>query len=138
MMKLQPISPGARRGIDYLGEDEHYRRVETKLGEMDPAAFTGLWKVLGQQEDFRSALAAVTCPTTIIVGEEDEPFVKPSRDMAEIINRSNLAVIPLAAHCPQYEIATAWREAISRHFANFLMYFFHSSARIHKLPLLKL
>lgn len=58
--------------------------------------------------------------------------------MAEIINRSNLAVIPLAAHCPQYENAPAWREAISRHFANFLMYFFHSSARIHKLPLLKL
>jgi len=118
MMKSLPIAPGAQRGIDYLGEEEHYRRIETKLAEMDPAAFAGLWKGILNLEGFKSELAKISCPTTIIVGEEDEPFVEPSKDMADVIAGSNLVIIPLAAHCPQYENVLAWREAIAMHYSD--------------------
>ncbi len=118
MMRSMPVSPGAQRGIDYLGEEEHYRRIETKLTQMDPEAFVGLMNGMHEMKGFSSQLAGISCPTTIIVGEEDEPFLQPSRDMADVIAGSTLVVVPLAAHCPQYENAPAWREALTKHFEN--------------------
>ena len=118
MMRSMPVSPGAQRGIDYLGEEEHYRRIGTKLAQMDPEAFVGLMNGMHEMKGFSSQLEGIRCPTTIIVGEEDEPFLEPSKDMAQVMADSNLVIIPLAAHCPQYENAPAWREAIAMHFAD--------------------
>lgn len=118
MMRSMPVSPGAQHGIDYLGEEEHYRRIETKLAQMDPAAFVGLMNGMREMRGFSPQLGGISCPATIIVGEEDEPFLEPSKDMAQVMAGSNLVIIPLAAHCPQYENAPAWREAIAMHFAD--------------------
>lgn len=71
-----------------------------------------------EMRSFSPQLGGINCPTTIIVGEEDEPFLEPSKDMAQVMAGSNLVIIPLAAHCPQYENAPAWREAIAMHFAD--------------------
>ena len=52
-------------------------------------------------------------PTLVIVGEEDTPFLKASRDMASAIPNARLAVIPDAGHSPQFENPSSWWEALS-------------------------
>lgn len=48
-------------------------------------------------------LGAISAPTLIICGEDDEPFLDPSRQMNERISGSEMAVIPSAGHTPQIE-----------------------------------
>jgi pimeloyl-ACP methyl ester carboxylesterase len=71
-----------------------------------------MWAALGReirdQPDQLAALAAVRCPTLVIVGEQDLPFLGVARDMAETIKGAELAVIPDAGHSPQFENPTAW------------------------------
>jgi 3-oxoadipate enol-lactonase len=54
----------------------------------------------------------VACPTLVLVGELDEPFIKASNRMASTISDARLAVIPGAGHSPQLEATDAWRAAI--------------------------
>lgn len=117
MMKARPAPRQIRNGIDQMGEAEHWRRIETKLTQMDPVAFEALGMELSGVEGVADALRALTLPTTIIVGEADVPFIAPSRQMADAIVGAVLEVIPDAAHSPQYENRAAWRAAIDRHLA---------------------
>jgi pimeloyl-ACP methyl ester carboxylesterase len=117
MMRQMPMPDAAARGRDYLGEAEHWRRIELKLGQMDPEAWVGLGDELANQPSLLGDLAAIRCPTTVIVGEFDTPFLEPSARMATAIPGARLETIPLAAHCPQYENADAWRAAVAAHLA---------------------
>ena len=54
------------------------------------------------------ALAAVTVPTLVIVGEEDGSFTSHASQMAEAIPAAELAVIPNAGHSPQFENPDPW------------------------------
>ncbi len=114
-MRGQPQGAAVQRGIDYLGEQEHWRRIRVKLEQMDAQAFVELGNALGTQPGVLSNLANVTIPTTVLVGAEDKPFLQPSRDMAAVLPNSQLAVIADAGHSPQYENADAWRAAIEAH-----------------------
>jgi pimeloyl-ACP methyl ester carboxylesterase len=58
-------------------------------------------------------LAGITAPTLVIVGDEDGPFLKPSRRMAAAIPGAELAVIPDAGHSPQFENPDEWWQALS-------------------------
>jgi pimeloyl-ACP methyl ester carboxylesterase len=51
------------------------------------------------------------------LGEADLPFVEPSKSMADTISGATLEIIESAEHCPQYENADRWRQAISAHLA---------------------
>jgi pimeloyl-ACP methyl ester carboxylesterase len=113
--KAAPTTPSVQRGIDFLGEAEHWRRIEEKLGQMDPHAFVDLGAEIGDQRPLLDALPGIRCPTTVLVGADDGPFVAPSQRMTAAIPGARLVVIPDAAHCPQYENATAWRAAIEAH-----------------------
>ena len=57
-------------------------------------------------------LAGVTCPTLVIVGEQDRPFIKPSRRMAETIPGAKLEVLADAGHSPQFESPDEWFRAV--------------------------
>jgi pimeloyl-ACP methyl ester carboxylesterase len=115
MMRGQPASPAAQRGIDYLGEAEHWRRIRVKLSQMDPLAFTDLGRALAEQTPVTDRLAEIGVPTTVIVGEHDQPFVGHSKIIARSIPGADLQVIDHAGHCPQYENADAWRDAVRAH-----------------------
>ncbi len=52
-------------------------------------------------------------PALVLVGEEDTPFLKPSRRMAEAIAGAELVVLPEAGHSPQFESPDAWWSALS-------------------------
>ncbi len=67
-----------------------------------------LVSVIAHQANDLPEFATITCPTLVIVGELDQPFLAPSRAMAEAIPDARLAVIPDAGHSPQFENPEAW------------------------------
>jgi pimeloyl-ACP methyl ester carboxylesterase len=52
-------------------------------------------------------------PVLVIVGEQDTPFLEPSREMHQAIPGAQLVVIPDAGHSPQFENPEAWWNAVS-------------------------
>jgi 3-oxoadipate enol-lactonase len=76
-----------------------------------------LVSVIAHQADDLPELATITCPTLVIVGELDQPFLAPSRAMAEAIPDARLAVIPHAGHSPQFENPEAWISALKEFLA---------------------
>ena len=56
----------------------------------------------------RRELAAVSCPTLVIVGEQDAAFLGSCRVMAATIPGARLEVIADAGHSPQLENPAAW------------------------------
>jgi len=117
MMKGMERTDAQKRGIDFLGEAEHWRRIELKLDQMDPEAWVALANEISDLPAALPQLSAVRATTTIICGEADVPFVEPSGRMAKAIPNARLVMIPLAAHSPQYENAQVWRKAIDGHLA---------------------
>ncbi|MEM7002174.1 MAG: alpha/beta hydrolase [Pseudomonadota bacterium] len=114
-MRVQAPSRSVQRGIDFLGEAEHWRRIEVKLQQMDPTAFTSFAEAIREQTAVTDQLDQMSLPTTILVGTEDQPFLAPSQLMQQHIADSVLIEIPQAAHSPQYENADAWRDAVLAH-----------------------
>lgn len=115
MMRLQPQGDARARGMDYLGEAEHWRRITVKLEQLDPEAFIAFADVIGDHHDIADQLHEIICPTTVIVGQHDTPFLKPAKVLAQRIPDADLIEIPYAAHSPQYENHEDWRAAIEAH-----------------------
>jgi esterase len=62
-----------------------------------------------------AATRAINCPTTVLVGELDDPFLGPSRRMAASIPDAELVTIGGAYHSPQLTHPEEWRSALRRH-----------------------
>jgi pimeloyl-ACP methyl ester carboxylesterase len=94
----------------------HQEFNERKLLGSSPAMYASMISAITDTTaglDRLPDLAGVSVPTLVIVGEEDTPFLKPSRRMAEAIPGAELAVIPDAAHSPQFENPEQWWKALS-------------------------
>jgi pimeloyl-ACP methyl ester carboxylesterase len=65
------------------------------------------------QSDRIDALATLTMPVLVIVGEQDRPFIGPSERMAKAIPDARLVVVPDAGHSPQFENPDAWWDALT-------------------------
>lgn len=109
-----------------LGTPAHERLLATRPGyrefcdrkwqALSPVMWATLVRAIRDQDDELDAMAAIRVPTLVIVGEQDEPFLGPSRAMASRIPGAQLVVIPDAGHSPQFENPAAWREALDRFF----------------------
>jgi pimeloyl-ACP methyl ester carboxylesterase len=66
-----------------------------------------------EAHDRLPGLEAVAVPTLVVVGDQDEPFLSPSRRMAEVIPDAELVVVPDAGHSPQFENPEQWWKALS-------------------------
>jgi pimeloyl-ACP methyl ester carboxylesterase len=89
---------------------------DSKLLASAPAMYAAMLPVIAgavESVDRLEDLRSVAVPTLVIVGEQDTPFIKPSTRMAEAIPDAELAVIPDAAHSPQFENTDAWWKALS-------------------------
>jgi len=88
---------------------------DRKLLGSSPAMYAAMIHALTDvaSPDRLSGLERITMPTLVIVGEEDEPFLKPAHRMAGAIPGAELAVIPDAAHSPQFENPERWWEVLS-------------------------
>ena len=78
-----------------------------------PAAFVRQQKAILTRPDSRPSLAAVRCPTTVIVGEED--VITPvalAREMSDAIAGARLVVVPGSGHLTTLEAPDATSAAL--------------------------
>jgi pimeloyl-ACP methyl ester carboxylesterase len=113
--KSDAIPPSAKRLEERMGSDVFWQRIERKHAQMDPIAWDALSAELGKVESVAERLGEIRCPTTVVVGAEDVPFLKPSDEMEQGIRGARRVTIPDAAHSPQLENAPAWLAAIRAH-----------------------
>ena len=106
-----------RRSIEQMGPDVFWERIQRKLEAMDPVAWDALLRVLGDHEPATDRLGEIRCPTLVLVGAEDAPFLAPADELERGIRSAQRVTIPDAAHSPQLENPPAWAAAIRAHLA---------------------
>jgi pimeloyl-ACP methyl ester carboxylesterase len=111
----EPLGTAAGRRVEAErpGYKEFGRR---KMLASSPAMYAAMIRAITDVSgglDRLDDLRGLDLPALVIVGDQDEPFLKPSRSMAEAIPGAQLAVIPDAGHSPQFESPTAWWEALT-------------------------
>ena len=85
---------------------------ERKWAAVEPAAYAALLRDIVHQPDELESMRAVTCPTLVIVGEQDEPFLDDAHAMAETITDAEFVVVAGAGHSPQFENPDVWFAAV--------------------------
>jgi len=116
MDEFQPLGTPAYEKL--MAERPGYREFNDRKWEtLSPMMWATMGREIRDQPDQLAALAAVTRPTLVIVGVQDEPFVDVSRAMADTIAGAELVVIPDAGHSPQFENPDAWLTALERFLA---------------------
>jgi pimeloyl-ACP methyl ester carboxylesterase len=111
-----PVRTEADRRLEAeWGADRYWERQRRRFTAMDVEAFESLGIELGASEPVTDRLGEIRCPTLVLVGETDVPFLEPSRVMHERIPGATLAVIPGGGHSPQIEAPEAWHAAIAAH-----------------------
>jgi pimeloyl-ACP methyl ester carboxylesterase len=86
--------------------------VDYKWAALSGVMWGAIARDIVHQPDQLTRLAEVACPTLVIVGEEDEPFLEVSKVMAATIPDARLVVVPDAGHSPQFENPTVWFAAL--------------------------
>ena len=85
---------------------------DRKLRAASPQMYVAMvQELLDQEERLGELEGAERRPTLVIVGEQDQAFLKPSARMAEALG-GDLAVIPDAGHSPQFENPEGWWDAL--------------------------
>jgi pimeloyl-ACP methyl ester carboxylesterase len=96
--EADPARPAASRRCEAeMGSDAFWSRIERKLTAMDPEAFEQLGGALVEQEPILPRLAEITCPTLILVGEEDRPFLDAADELQRGI--AHAARVTIANGC---------------------------------------
>lgn len=109
------VPPSMQRCIEAMGEDVFWERSRKKLEAMDPVAWGELLRVLGDHPPATDRLGEIRCPTLVLVGAEDAPFLAPADELERGIRGAVRVTIPDAAHSPQLENPPAWAAAIRAH-----------------------
>jgi 2-succinyl-6-hydroxy-2,4-cyclohexadiene-1-carboxylate synthase len=113
--------------IDPLGTPADHRLRRERPGYVEfgrekffavpPVAYAELVLDIVQQPNQLVALATLTCPALVIVGEQDEGFLPDAHAMADVIPDVELVVVPDAGHSPQFENPAVWLAALERFLA---------------------
>jgi pimeloyl-ACP methyl ester carboxylesterase len=85
---------------------------------LSPVMWATMLREIVHQPDQLALLAEVHCPTLVIVGEQDTPFVDASRTMAGAVRGAELVVVRDAGHSPQLENPGPWLDALQRFLAS--------------------
>jgi len=94
-----------------------HERARVKHSQMDAVAFEALARQLTGSDSMLHLLPSIAVPTTVLVGQNDIPFVSPSERMAAAIPGARLVVQPDAGHCPQEDDRMVWTQTILEHLA---------------------
>jgi pimeloyl-ACP methyl ester carboxylesterase len=86
--------------------------TDRKWADTSVVMWSTLAVEIAHQPDDLPLLRDVTCPTLVIIGEQDVPFLDASRAMAATIPGAQLVVIPGAGHSPQFEAPAEWIAAL--------------------------
>ncbi len=109
--ELDPLGTPAYQRL--LADRPGYREFcERKWEALSREMWIAIASEIVHQPDQLAALATLRCPSLVIVGEQDTPFLAASREMADTIPGAGLVVIPDAGHSPQLENPAAWFDAV--------------------------
>jgi pimeloyl-ACP methyl ester carboxylesterase len=100
-----------------MGSERFWARVERKLEQMDPVAFTTLSAALAESSAVEARLHEIRCPSLVMVGEQDVGLLEAADALEAGLPDVRRVTIPGAAHSPQLENAGAWLEAVREHLA---------------------
>jgi pimeloyl-ACP methyl ester carboxylesterase len=76
-------------------------------------AYIGGNLAMENRESLLGRLASLTVPTLIVCGENDEPFLQPSREMEAAIPGSELTIIAGAGHAPATETPAEFNRTLA-------------------------
>ncbi len=116
-MASQNFPAAARRNVERMGAERFWERIQRKLDAMDPVAWEALARVLGDHAPVTHRLVEIRCPTLVLVGAEDLPFLAPADELTRGIQGALRVTIENAAHSPQLENPAEWAAAIRAHLA---------------------
>ncbi|HMG26210.1 MAG TPA: alpha/beta hydrolase [Acidimicrobiia bacterium] len=85
---------------------------------LSPMMWATMLREIVPQPDQLALLAGVRCPTLVIVGEQDTPFLDGSRAMARVVPGAEPVVVRDAGHSPQLENPRPWLDALERFLAS--------------------
>jgi pimeloyl-ACP methyl ester carboxylesterase len=91
---------------------DYERYAQYKWDSLSAVMWAAMVTEIAEQPNQLDALTGVGCPTLVVVGEQDKPFLADSRRMADAIPGAELVVIPAAGHSPQFENPAAWSHAL--------------------------
>jgi pimeloyl-ACP methyl ester carboxylesterase len=98
---------------DRHGDEALKRLVRTMAEETGAAAFLRQQQAIMTRPDSRAGLAAISCPTLVLVGDSDELTTPASaREIAAGIGGSRLVVIPQCGHLSTIERPEAVTQAL--------------------------
>lgn len=101
---------GATTRRDYPAKVEWIRKVGYR---QKPDGAIAALEMLRDRPDARPGLAEVTCPTLIVVGEEDEITpLEAAESMKALVPHATLAIIPNAGHLANYERPDEFNAAV--------------------------
>jgi pimeloyl-ACP methyl ester carboxylesterase len=109
-----PLETAAHRRL--INEQAGYAEFcDRKLRATSPALYAAMAPAFLSAADRLDSLRTLpeSLPVLVIVGEQDQPFLGPSRRMAVGVGQGCLQIIPDAGHCPQFENTEAWWQALS-------------------------
>ncbi|MFP6664039.1 MAG: alpha/beta fold hydrolase [Deltaproteobacteria bacterium] len=113
--RKMPILPEAQRMVEQRGEDWLAANQVARLENMDIEAFLALFPEVFGGPSLLDRLGEIACPTTVLVGSQDQPFLAPSEHLAAGIPNARLVQIEGAWHSPQRTHADLWRAKILDH-----------------------
>ncbi|MEO6124147.1 MAG: alpha/beta hydrolase [Ilumatobacteraceae bacterium] len=93
---------------------------EQMAAAFDPYALKALGRQLfeSNSDSIRARLGEITCPVTVIVGENDHPFIDQADQLASEVADGRLTAIPGAYHSPQLTHRDEWTAAVEGHLAS--------------------
>ena len=109
-----PLDTAAHQRL--LKEQDGYAEFEDrKFRATSPGLYCAMAPVFATTADRLDDLRKLPdfLPVLVIVGEQDQPFLAASRAIAAEVGQAELAIIPNAGHCPQFENSEAWWQALS-------------------------
>jgi len=114
-----PLTTPAHRRL--VAEQEGYAEFnDRKLRATSPGLYAAMapqFPVTADRLDSMRQLPG-TLPVLVLVGDQDEPFLAPSKRMADVVGCGSLEIIPDAGHCPQFENPDAWWRAVTSYLAS--------------------
>lgn len=111
---IEAMLPRLVAGATLSGRPDVVQAVRAVESGATQEGVIGALKAMAERPDSTAGLAAIACPSLIIVGEDDAITpVADARRMAEAIPGARLAVVPGAGHLSPMEQPAAVNEAIA-------------------------
>jgi 2-succinyl-6-hydroxy-2,4-cyclohexadiene-1-carboxylate synthase len=109
--EVNPLGSAAHERV--VAERPGFREYgDRKWSTLSPVMWSELVVEITRQPDQLTELAALSCPTLVLVGEEDATFIEPSLLLADVVPDARLVLIPDAGHSPQFENPAVWFAAV--------------------------